>query len=79
MVIVRVVKEALGVSTGRHPSVDEETWWWSDEAKDAIRTKKQVNKKWDTPGRQRQLPASKQGGKERSMQDQERRQWPIGV
>ena len=46
---------------------DKETRWWNDEVKDAIRAKKRSTaRKWDAPGRQRQLPPSKQGGKERS-------------
>ena len=35
----------LGMTTGRRPPGDKETWWWNDEVKDAIRAKKEAKKK----------------------------------
>ena len=52
MVILRAGQEVLGMSTGRRPPGDKETWWWNDDVKDAIRAKKEANKKWETSGRQ---------------------------
>ena len=45
-------QEVLGMTTGRRPPGDKETWWWNDNAKDAIRAKKEAKKKWDTSERQ---------------------------
>ena len=52
IVILRVGQEVLGMTTGRIPPLDKETWWWNDEVKDAIRAKKEAKKKWDASGRQ---------------------------
>ena len=41
-----------GMSPGRRPLGDEETWWWNEEVNDAIRARKEAKKKWDTPGTQ---------------------------
>ena len=30
MVIVRAGREVLGMTTGRRPPEDKETWWWND-------------------------------------------------
>ena len=35
--IVRAGQEVLGMTTGRRPPGDKDTWWWNDEVKDAIR------------------------------------------
>ena len=35
MVILRAGQEVLGMTTGRIPPVDKETWCWNDEVKDA--------------------------------------------
>ena len=61
-------QEVLGMTTGRRPPGDKETWWWNDEVKDAIRAKIEAKKNWDASGRQeeRYIQACKQGGKERS-------------
>ena len=37
MVITRAEQGVLGVSTGRTPPGDKETWWCTDEVKDAMR------------------------------------------
>ena len=42
---LRAGQQVLGVSTGRIPSGDKETWWWNDEVKDAIRAKKEATMK----------------------------------
>ena len=41
-----------------------ETWWWNDEAKEAIRAKKEVKKKCDAPGRQDERDIYRQANKE---------------
>ena len=51
-VILRAGQEVFGMTTGRRPFGDKETWCWNDEVKDAIRAKKEANKKWDASGRQ---------------------------
>ena len=50
--ILRAGQEVFGMTTGRRPSGDKETWWWNDEVKDVIRAKKEAKKKWDASGRQ---------------------------
>ena len=47
MVILRAGQEVLGMTTGRRPLWDKETWCWNDEVKGAIRAKKEAKKKWD--------------------------------
>ena len=42
----------LVISIGMGTSGDKETWWWNNEVKDAIGTKKEAKKKWETSGRQ---------------------------
>ena len=44
-VILRAGQEVLGISTGRRPPVDKETWWWNDEVNDAIIAKKEAKEK----------------------------------
>ena len=51
-VILRAGQEVLGMTTGRRPPGDKDTWWWNDGVKDAIRAKKEAMKKWDASGRQ---------------------------
>ena len=51
-VMLRAGQEVLGVTTGRIPPGDKDTWLWNDEVKDAIRAKKEAKKKWDASGRQ---------------------------
>ena len=46
-VILRAGQEVLGMTPGRRPPGDKETWWWNDDVKDAIRAKKEAKKKWD--------------------------------
>ena len=59
-VILRAGQEVLGMTTGRRPPGDKETWWWNDEVKDAIRAKKEAKKKWDASGRQEETFIGKQ-------------------
>ena len=54
----------LGVTTGRRPPGDKETWWWHDGVKDAIRAKKEAKKKWDASGRQEERDIYRQANKE---------------
>ena len=49
MVILRAGQEVLGMTTGRRPLWDKETWSWNDEVKDAIRAKKEAKKQWGAP------------------------------
>ena len=65
-VILRAGHEVLGMTTGRRPPGDKETWWWNDEVNDAIRGKKEAKKKWDASGRQEE--------RETSIGEQTRRQ-----
>ena len=62
-VIVRAGQEVLGMTTGRRPPGDKETWWWNDEVKDAIRAKKEAKKKWEASGRQEEREIYKQANK----------------
>ena len=62
--IVRAGQEVLGMTTGRRPPRDKETWWWNDEVKDAIRAKKDAKKKWDASGRQEERDIYRQANKE---------------
>ena len=63
-VIVRAGQEVLGMTTGRRPPGDKETWWWNDEVNDAIRAKKEAKKKWDAPGRQEERYINRRANKE---------------
>ena len=64
MVILRAGQEVLGMTTGRGPPGDKETWRWNDEVKDAIRAKKEAKKKWDASGRQQERDIYRQANKE---------------
>ena len=48
-VILGAGQEVIGMSAGRIPPGDK---WWNDKIKYAIRDKKEVQKKWETSGRQ---------------------------
>ena len=50
--ILRAGQEVLGMTKGRRPPGEKDTWWWNDEVKDATRAKKEVKNKWDASGRQ---------------------------
>ena len=63
MVILRAGQEVLGVTTGRIPPGDKETWWWNDEVRDAIRAKKEAKKKWETSGRHEERNIYRQANK----------------
>ena len=63
-VILRAGQEVLGMTTGRRPAGDKDTWWWNDEVKDAIRAKKEAKKKWDASGRQEERDIYRRANKE---------------
>ena len=63
-VTLRAGQEVLGMTTGRRPPGDKDTWLWNDEVKDAIRAKKEANKKWDASGRQEERDIYRQANKE---------------
>ena len=56
--------QVFGMTTGRRPPGDKDTWWWNDEVKDAIRAKKETNKKCDAAGRQEERDIYRQANKE---------------
>ena len=62
--IVRAGQKVLGMTTGRMPLGDKETWWWNDEVKDEIRAKKEARKKWDASGRREERDIYWQANKE---------------
>ena len=70
--ILRVGQEVLGMTTGRRPPGDKETWWWNDKVQEVIKAKKVAKKIWETSRRQedRYIQAGKQGGKESSSNEQ---------
>ena len=63
-VILRAGQEVLGMTTGRRPPGDKETWWWNDGVKDAIRADKEAMKKWDALGRQGERDIYRRANKE---------------
>ena len=62
--ILRAGQELLGMTKGRRPLGEKETWWWNDEVKDATRAKKEVKKKWGVSGRQEERDIYRQAKKE---------------
>ena len=42
--ILRVGQEVLGMTTGRRPPGDKETWWWNDKVQEVIKAKKVAKK-----------------------------------
>ena len=44
--------EVLGMTTGRRPPGDKETWWWNDKVQEVIKAKKVAKKIWETSRRQ---------------------------
>ena len=50
--ILRAGQEVLGMTTGRRPPVDKETWWWNDKVQEVIKAKKVAKKIWVTSRRQ---------------------------
>ena len=47
--ILRVGQEVLGMTTGRRPPGDKETWWWNDKVQEVITAKTEARKMWETP------------------------------
>ena len=70
--ILRVGQEVLGMTTGRRPPGDKETWWWNDKVQEVIKAKKVAKKMGNiTKARgQRYIQAGKQGGKESGSNEQ---------
>ena len=68
--ILRVGQEVLGMTTGRRPPGDKETWWWNDKMQEVIKAKKVAKKIRETSRRQRYIQTGKQGGKESSCNEQ---------
>ena len=50
--ILRVGQEVLGMTTGRRPPGDKETWWWNAKIQEVIKAKKVAKKIWETSRRQ---------------------------
>ena len=50
--ILRVGQEVLGMTTGRRPPGDKETWLWNDNVQEVIKAKKVATKIWVTSRRQ---------------------------
>ena len=50
--ILRVEQDVLGMTTGRRPPGDKETWWWNDKAHEVIKANEVANKIWETSRRQ---------------------------
>ena len=50
--ILRVEQDVLGMTTGRRPPGDKETWWWNDKAHEVIKANKVANMIWETSRRQ---------------------------
>ena len=42
--ILRVGQDVLGMTTGRRPPGDKETWWWNDKVQEVIQAKKVAKK-----------------------------------
>ena len=62
--ILRAGQEVLGMTTGRRPPGDKETWWWNGDVKDAMRAKKEAKKKWDASERQEERDIYRRANKE---------------
>ena len=60
---VESLQEVLGMTTGRRPPGDKETWWWNDEVQEVIKAKKVAKKIWETSGRQEDRDIYRQANK----------------
>ena len=56
-------EEVLGKTSGKGPPADKETWWWSEQVKQAVKAKKMAKKKWDLSGLQEDTIAFKEARK----------------
>ena len=56
-------EEVLGKTSGKGPPADKETWWWSEQVKQAVKAKKMAKKKWDLSGLQEDKMAFKEAKK----------------
>ena len=61
--ILRVGQEMLGMTTGRRPPGDKDTWRWNDKVQEAIKAKKVAKKIWETSRRQEDKDIYRQANK----------------
>ena len=61
--ILRVGQEVLGMTTGRRPPGDRETWWWNDKVQEVIKAKKVAKKIWDASRSQEDKDRYRQANK----------------
>ena len=61
--ILRVAQEVLGMTTGRRPPGDKETWWWNDKVQEVIKAKKVAKKIWETSRMQEDKDRYRQANK----------------
>ena len=64
--ILRVGQEVLGMTTGRRPTGDKETWWWNNKVQEVIKAKKVVKKiilLWETARSQEDKDSYRQANK----------------
>ena len=61
--ILRVGQEVLGLTTGRRPPGDKETWWWNGKVQEVIKAKKVAKKIWETSRRQEDKDIYRQANK----------------
>ena len=50
--ILKVGQKVLGMTTGRRPAGDKETWWWNDKVREVMTANKETKKIWETSRRQ---------------------------
>ena len=61
--ILRVGQEVLGMTTGRRPPGDKETWWLNDKGQEVIKAKKVAKNIWETSRRQEDKDIYRQANK----------------
>ena len=61
--ILTVGQEVLGMTTGRRPPGDKETWWWNEKVQEVIMAKKVAKKRWETSRRQDDTDRYRQANK----------------
>lgn len=57
-------EEILGLTSGKSPLPDKETWLWNDEVKEVVKRKKEAKKKWETSGGEADRVSFKTASKE---------------
>ena len=70
--ILRVGHDVLGMTTGRRPPGDKETWWWNDKVQEVIKLESGNEDMGNIEKARghRYIQAGKQGGKESSNNNQ---------